>query len=137
MRDGSLTKAMIETSASSVALGLLPVGSKSNIIILDMVVSNVQSAGALGFGIAYAELGDQNVSDLIRYDVISSLDDLVEPENVVPGLSGQEGISNVIDVGFREPLISNYVVLKVISPSEAISNGCFTIKWFFGFSLKE
>jgi hypothetical protein len=34
-------------------------------------------------------------------------------------------------------LVSKYVSLMVIAPSTPIMYSCFTIKWFFGYSMEE
>ena len=128
---------LVGSGISSISLGLLPPGSKSEIIVLDATISGVQSAGGLGFGLASVEFGGLPVSEVIRYDVVSSLDDVVEPTNPMPGTSGPDGSANVVNVGFRETLVSNYVVLMAVAPGSQIANGCFAIKWFFGFALEE
>ncbi len=128
LQDGSLT---------SWSFGLLPPYSTSGLFVIDAVVSGVQGAGDIGFGVASANLGGLPVSDVLRYAVVGSSSEIVFPTGIVPGLSGHDGSANVISAGFRDSLVTNYVVLAAIAPSVAIANGCFTIKWFFGFSKEE
>lgn len=128
LQDGSLV---------SWSFGLLPPHSASDMFVIDATVSGVQGAGDIGFGVALAEFGGLPVSDVLRYAVVSSPSEIAFPTGIVPGLSGYNGSANVISVGFREPLITNYVVLAALAPSIAIANGCFTVKWFFGFAKEE
>ncbi len=132
-----VSQLMTESNTSSISLGLLPPFSKSEIIVIDAILSGFQSAGDIGLGIASADFGDSSVSDVLRNKVVSSLSEVVEPTDVVTGVSGQTGTSNVIDVGFLSSMVSRYVVLMAVAPNSPIANGCFVIKWFFGFALEE
>lgn len=129
--------AIVDSMATSISLGLLPPFTKSKIIVIDAFLSGFQAAGNIGFGIASAEFGGSEVSGVLRYDVVSSPVGVLEPTRVVSGVSGQSGGSNVFDVGFRDVMTSRYVVLMALAPERPIANGCFTVKWFFGYALEE
>lgn len=121
---------------NGISFGALAPFSKSNIIILDCVISNVSTAGNLQLGIASTNMG-QPISETLYYSVLDSLDNIVEPNVPFAGLSGYNGVENVINVGFRSALISKYVTLMLHAPNRAVNSQCFVLKWFFGFSKKE
>ncbi len=128
---------VVDADVSSISLGLLPPSSTGGLFILDATLSGIEAAGDMSFGIASAELGGASISDVLRYGVATSISDVAEPALAVQGLSGQSGLANVMEVGFREPLVSAYLVLRVLPPESPIANGCFVVKWFFEYAIEE
>ena len=131
-----VTRLIIDDQSDMLSFGAIAPGSKSRIVVLDSVITGVVSAGELGIGIADSNLPEGSLPGLLYYAILDSLDSIVEPTTLFPGIAGTEGSSNVVDVGFRSPLVSKYVVMMMKSADMPLACGCIILKWFFGFDKK-
>jgi hypothetical protein len=127
------TKTMVESSAKGLSFGTVPPFTNSKILVVDIAISGVFSAGDLGFGVTMVDLPDVQLSNTLYYDVFDTLEAVREPTQSFAGTCGLNGRNNVAPVGFRTPLVSKYLALMIKAPPKAISCACLALKWFFGF----
>ena len=131
------TGLMSNGQADMLSFGVVAPNTKSQILVIDAVISGVHTAGDLGIGIANANLNADSMDDVLYYNVINSLDAISEPTLPFSGMAGYNGTDHVIDVGFRDPLVSRYVVLMIKAKNKPIECGCLIMKWFFGFDIQQ
>ena len=131
------TKQIKEEASEMISFGSVAPSLNSDIIIINCVISNVQSAGDLQLGIVSTNLPNSYFPGNIYYEVFNSLEDVLEPTIPFAGISGTSGESNLVDVEFKSSLTSKYVALMIKAPDNSISCGCFVLKWFFGFEKEE
>ena len=120
----------------SVSFGAVAPSSKSAVIVVEAVFSGLQSVGNLGVGVMSSNLPD-GPSGVLFFDVFDSLDDVVEPSRTFWGVAGEDGTSNVEEVGLRGNMESKYVALMVFAQDKPLDCACVVLKWFFGFSKEE
>ncbi len=124
------------SSNEVVNFGIVPPLTKSEIIVVTSEFNNVNAVGEIGIGVASSNIPG-GPSGVLLFDVFDSLDQVVEPTRTFAGESGDEGISNVEDVGKRSSLASKYVALMIQAKDKPIDCGCIIMKWFFGFDVEE
>ena len=117
------------TAENGLFFGVVPPFTNSQVVVIDATVSGVVSASDIGIGISSSNI---DVSNLF-YDVFDSLEEVTTPTSQFIGLSGQDGAENVVDVGFRNPLVSKYVALMAYGGDKTCDGSCLAVKWFFGF----
>lgn len=127
------TGIVVDGQSSMLSFGTVAPGSKSGSIVVDAVVSGVVSAGEMSLGIASSNLPEGSIPGAVYYSVLDSLSSVTEPSSLFTGVSGYDGLSNTIDVGFRTPLVSRYVALMIKAGDVPLECGCLVLKWFFGF----
>jgi len=117
------------TAENGIFFGVVPPFTNSSVIIIDATITGVLSSSDIGLGILSSNI---SISDLF-YDVFDTIEEVTTPTSQFAGLSGQDGLVNVVDVGFRSQQVSKYVALMVYGGNKTSDGCCLTAKWFFGF----
>jgi len=121
------------TPASSVSFGTVPPWSSSRVIVVDLLVEGFQSVGSLGIGVVSSNIPG-GPSGTLFFDVSDSPEYDGEPGRTFAGESGEDGGSNVEDVGMRTATESRYVAFMVKAHDKPLDCACAVLKWFFGYA---
>lgn len=128
------TSSIINNQADGLSFGAIAPASSSSIMVIDAVISGVGLAEGLGLGVVSTSSPDIVIPGSLYYAILSSLGSGVPvPSNLVTAISGKNGQIGVLGVGFRAPLISNYVALMFKASDRTLPCGCIILKWFFSF----
>ncbi len=122
-------------SAEPINFGTVPPTTKSSVFVVSADFSGVNTVGEVGIGVASSNIPG-GPAGVLFFDVFDSLEDVVEPTRTFAGESGDDGSSNVEEVGLRLPKSSKYVALMLKAQDKPLDCGCVVMRWFFGFDLE-
>ena len=128
---------VVDSKSDEISFGPIAPSSKSEIVILDALVSNVNSCGDFGIGIASTDLSGTLFPGVLYYSILDTVSNVAEPTTSFTGISGTGGLNHVVSVGSKSAFESKYIALMIQAPDDPQASGCIILKWFFGFQKKE
>jgi len=123
---------------SSLFMGNFQPGEKSDVTIVNMLVSGISSITNVKLGITENGISGADVSDTVLYGVTETIDPSFVPSKYFDGVNTDNTASNLnnINVGVKDianPIESKYIYLQIDIPERYMGRAYLTFRFFFDY----